>query len=270
MDLVDALVVCEIFSLVDGTVDDCHEALSDRRGERLLEERAEIGVHRIHLQNGDLALVEELAQHVHGRDRIDVAGAEHQDHSTVMVWALVEAGARGVHLRLARLRLQVDVDADPVEQQPVDAVRRKHLHGQAPVDGSADLADGRVTGAPERRQGFLHQPQLADHETGSHPLFAGGGGVERNPLGRTGSANTQLRHLEVALLHRAGEQDPVFERQPRERARAFLQASDRLVELAPPTGARSLDGDRGARSSRRAHRFHRASNSLSVAPGLGW
>src|SRR5207247_848911 len=107
----------------------------------------------------------------------------------------------------------------------------------------------------------------ANHETGSHPLFAGGGRVERNPLSRTRSANTGLGHLQVALLDRAGEPDPVIERQPRECARAFLQASDRLVELAPPTGARSLDGDRGARSSRRAHRFHWASNSLFRSAG---
>ena len=50
MDLVNAAMVGEVGALLRAAVDDRQEAPPDRLGERLLQQGAQIGVHRVHLE----------------------------------------------------------------------------------------------------------------------------------------------------------------------------------------------------------------------------
>lgn len=63
---------------VGAAVDDGQEAVVDQRAEGLLEVRPAVGVDRVHLEDDDLVLDEQLVEKIHGRDARHVAGPEHR------------------------------------------------------------------------------------------------------------------------------------------------------------------------------------------------
>jgi hypothetical protein len=96
VDLVDPPVLRQVGSLLRSTIRHGQEPARDRLGERLLDERPEIGVHRMHLEQADRALVEQLGDHIHRGYRSDVPGTEHQHGAAIMFADPVERGSAGI------------------------------------------------------------------------------------------------------------------------------------------------------------------------------
>ena len=59
------------------------DALVDERSQRLFEDRPERLVDRVHLEEDDLVLDEELVEYIHRRDRRHVPAAEHETHAAL-------------------------------------------------------------------------------------------------------------------------------------------------------------------------------------------
>ena len=236
MDFVDARVGNKIRALVGVAVQDREEAFTDSCCVRLLKVRAEIGIDGIHLHHAHLPLVEHLGDQVEGHDGVYIAGPEHERDAAVVTRRLVESGARRVHVFLGDTALEMNVDADAVEQHGVDPVRGINLHRHPVVDGSSHLADGRVSRALERQQRPLNETQVPHDEPRSQaPLFPFERGPERDPLCCTGSPDALLGNPDVADLHRACKRDPLVERQMGESRCVVPQPADGLVD-APRLG----------------------------------
>ncbi len=69
-------MIGEVLADLDAAVADLEVALVDERAERVLDDGAEGLVHRVHLEDADLVVDDELVEHVHGGDGALVAGAE--------------------------------------------------------------------------------------------------------------------------------------------------------------------------------------------------
>jgi hypothetical protein len=200
--LVDGGVVREVGALVAAAVDDPQEPAGDRVGERLLQERPHVRVHRVHLEEADLPLVEELRDDVGGRDRVHVPGAEHEADLAVVIRRLVEAGARRVQLRLAQALLQVHVSADAEEEDAVQPVRGEDAHRQPAVGGLGGRADGRVAVPLQHHERADRLAQDAEHGVGrGDPLVACGGRVGGEPLRGAAGERGALRHARGAGQH---------------------------------------------------------------------
>ena len=77
VNLFDQSMRAEILAFCSASVHHPKETSLAERRECLVDERAEILVDRIHLQEDDLALHDELVERIHRPDRSDVACAEH-------------------------------------------------------------------------------------------------------------------------------------------------------------------------------------------------
>jgi len=78
------------------TIGGAHVAVAHEVGERCLEERTEVGVHRVELEDRHLPLGKELVHHVERADGGHVAGAQHhRDARRESMGARVGAVERG-------------------------------------------------------------------------------------------------------------------------------------------------------------------------------
>jgi hypothetical protein len=64
VNLLDERVLAQPRAHVAAAIHDAHEALVDERVERLFEERPQVFVDRVHLEHADLALGDQLVEHV--------------------------------------------------------------------------------------------------------------------------------------------------------------------------------------------------------------
>ena len=99
VQLVDRGVRDQVGADLGSAVDDAQEAARDQRRQRELEDRAQVGVDRAHLEQAHRAFDERLVDHVEHGDGGDVARAEHQHHAPLGIPPLVETS-----LNLGQLR----------------------------------------------------------------------------------------------------------------------------------------------------------------------
>jgi hypothetical protein len=78
VNLIDQRMIAQLFADLRAAVGKAQESAVDERLERIFEDRPEILVYRIHLENANGAVGDEFVEHVERRDRRDVAGAQHE------------------------------------------------------------------------------------------------------------------------------------------------------------------------------------------------
>src|SRR5690349_1106296 len=225
-------MIGQIRPFARAAVHDGEKTLANRLGECRFQERTDVGVDRVHLEDADLPLVEHLREQVHAWNAADVSRAEHQHYSSFVIGGLVELGSAGMHLLLADAGLEMHVDPDSLEQHAVYRAGRKNLYRKPLVGGAADRTDRRVAGVLEREERLLDQPEAADDEPGAQgPLLAFEWGSQGNPFGGAGGLDAGSGDPEIAGLHRAGELHPVIERKFGEPAGVLANPSHRGLDL---------------------------------------
>ncbi len=141
VDGVDGVVVDEVGADVDSSVDDAQVAGIDEGGQRLLEDRPQVLVDRVHLEEHDRVLGDELVQGIHRRNRGDVAGAEDHHHRPVPGCPRLVGGGH-VLPQVVGIDpgLHPHVRPDAREQQAVPAIGGEHPGGGDPVGTHLHLA----------------------------------------------------------------------------------------------------------------------------------
>ncbi len=206
VDLVDARVRGQVLPHRGATVDDAQHAGIDERLERAAPVRDEIVVHRVRLHHDDLALDEELGQHVAGAERGDVAGGEDERGARSRHRVGVGGSLAGDEAVAGDARLHPDLGGRLGERDAVEGARREDLHAQAAVGrlahrpGDGGLAVlGDVAQRVAVEAGHAHERADAGEE-----LLAGFRRARLEALGR-------VRRSEPLVLRRHGGVDHVLE-----------------------------------------------------------
>ena len=249
VDLVDLGVPAEVGAHLGAAVDHPEEAALDQRRERLLDERTQVDVDRVRLEQHDLVLDEQLVERVHRADRGDVAGAEHQRDLPLADRRVI---GHGLRLRedpgRGHPRLHPDVGGDPgVEGAVIEIEREDPRHHLAVRAGSHRAGDARPAVGLDVEQRLAQQPQVAQDEVGpDHRLFPRAGLAGSQPLGLGAERRPALRHGEEPAAEIAEDRLPFLERDLGPGSLALLERRHRGVHLGPRRGAgRAVDDLRG-------------------------
>ena len=246
VDRVDGVVRGEVLAHLRAARRKAHHARLDELGEDDLEERLEVRVDRVHLEQHHLTLGIQLVEHIERRDGRDVARAEHERHTPLGRLALVER-AHGLGERLGRhARLhpyvgrhagQEDAVVQPVRHHTDHRLAVLALAGavgerfsdRARLDVAERLGERRdVVGERPRARGPLLPPE---RRPDGEALRARGGG--HPPPCHIGDAWEQaLQHLDL-----------VAEQTLRPLGRVRLEVGEGRVHL----GGRAVGWGRGGR-----------------------
>ena len=185
---IDSRVPGQVLAHRSTTVDDAQHAGLDQRGQGAVPVRHQVVVHRVRLHHDDLALDEELREHVARTERSHVAGGEHQRGAGVALGIGVggglpgdegAAGDAGLHDHLGRRLGEGDL---------VEGAGRQHPDVQAPVGALADRA--RDVGFAVAGDGAQRVPEEPGHAhegaDAGKQLLAGFGRTRREALGGAG------------------------------------------------------------------------------------
>ena len=274
MDLVDQRVVREVVALARAAVRHAQEALGDERRERALDERPQVLVHRVHLQDDDPVLDEELVEQVHRADAGDVARAEHQRHAALAVGAgLVGLGHRAGQRLGRHARLHPDRLAEARVEDPVVERAGEDVDDQLAVGAMVDAvgAEARAAAGLDVAERGREQADVAeDGDRAAEPLLGGVGAAERQALGLAARADRAGGGLEGAGGAGTEELDPAAGRKRGPAAAVVRQRLDGAVELRRRGGFHSRCPERLGRASRRCLRAaSRQGDASTVGAGRG-
>ena len=129
----DARVIGEIRADLRAAVDDCEVPSLDEGPQGPLEQRAEVLVDGVHLEENDAPVDEHLVDDVHRRNRRDVSRAEDQRYEAVGIALLVEGGLVLRDRRASDARLQPCLRGDPAVERGVEGIVRRDSHADGPV-----------------------------------------------------------------------------------------------------------------------------------------
>ena len=117
---------------IHATTHDAQKAAVDQWFECGLQKFDQVVIDRIHLQNHDLVLIEQLVEHIQRRNGGDVAGTQHQGQLAPLVLRVSRVvGGRRVGTQIGRghAGFHPDIHRDTAEQQMVpDRMRQYPRH----------------------------------------------------------------------------------------------------------------------------------------------
>ena len=116
------VVDAQILATFDSTPNNGQHAPVYEGLERGLQEFDQVLIDRVHFQNDDLVLIEELVKHIQRRDGGHVTGTQYQSHFALLVqrtgW-VVGGGCTGCQVGGCDTRFHPDIDRNPTQQQVV-------------------------------------------------------------------------------------------------------------------------------------------------------
>ena len=120
VDVVDAGMGGQIHPFFRTTIGKGQIAGSDERRQSLLEDRAKIGIDRVHLQDAYLPFRVQLVEYIQWGDARHIARAEHQRYpARRRRFLFVEDGHRISQIDAIDARLHPDFTAETTQQQPI-------------------------------------------------------------------------------------------------------------------------------------------------------
>lgn len=144
--------------------DDSQAAGFKQWRERLLDHGTQRVHQRVHLDQRDVLLLEDLTEHVRRENAGHVAGSEHQ---TGRRHAMLNGMRRGLGLFVAKSRLQPDVGLEVHEANRIEQITHDG-HSPAAVLGLNDATRQRRRNAlVESLQVSQHQPQIPHRDDGT-------------------------------------------------------------------------------------------------------
>ena len=184
VDGVDPLVLRQPLPHLGAAVHDPQQVGVHQGPQRHLQHGAHGLVHRVHLEQGALAVGEELVEHVEGADRRHVPRSEDERHPGLAVLGPL----RPRHVRRELLGrdpgVLPDLGRDPAQQDPIQGVGRED--GRAHLAGRERARDsGESRGAAGRHvlQGANQLPRRPQHRVGpAEPLLGLRVRAARHPL----------------------------------------------------------------------------------------
>ena len=185
---IDLRVPGQVLAHRSTAVDDAQHAGLDQRGQGAVPVRHQVVVHRVRLHHDDLALDEELGEHVARAERGHVASGKHQRSAGVTLGIGVGGGLAGNKGAAGDARLHDHLGRGLGEGDLVEGAGRQHPDVQAPVGALADRArDVRLAAPGDGAQRVAEEPGHA-HEgaDAGKQLLAGFGRTRSEALGGAG------------------------------------------------------------------------------------
>jgi len=231
MDHVDAWLGAQIRA--DGRIarPDTDVAVADQRAEDGLHDGHQVRVDRIHLQQANLALGDQLVEHIERGDAGDVTGAQHEDDPARRRPPPIKARPRFLHAVGAHRGLQPDLARHPAQQEPVPERAGKDADDHLPIRPGPHRAarERRRPRAGDSFQAGDQAIQGVEHRPGAgQPFLAHQGRLGRNPLGLRGR-----RHPPHAPMHLAQIADLLPHGQARPSVFVPREVGDGRVQRVP-------------------------------------
>ena len=260
--LVDARVRGEV--LADGgvTVDDAEDAGVDERRQGSGPVRQEIVVDRVRLHHDDLALDEELREHVARAERRHVARREDEGRARVGDGSMY-AAAWPATRAAGDAELHPDLGRGLGERDPIESARRDDLDTQAAVGRLAHRAG-------ERGSAVLRDVAQRVAEQARHAYEGADAGEQLLArLGRTRLETLGLaRRGEPVVLRRHGGVDHILQ-QRRPHGRVGLRPTWHVIGDERDDGIERFGVDGRRRCGRRVAARRSSSRSLRLICGRG-
>ncbi len=233
MDGLDERVVTEVVAFFGAAVSDAEVAVVDEIGEDLGEDRPEILVDRIHLEDRHLVLHEQLVHGIHRRNRSDVPGPEHETDPARTVGILaVDDRLRCSQVVGRDAGLHPDLGTYPRPQQLVVHVGGEHADDGLALSGGDRARELRAAVIEDVLQRVPEQAGVAHRQVRAGvPLLGSHRILEGDPFGDAGETHPAFGERGGALDDRVEVRDPLLDRRCRPHGLRCLQSRQVFVDL---------------------------------------
>ncbi len=217
VDFVHPVMGTQIPADPSPAVHDAQGIAVDQRLQNRAQERGQVIVHRVHLEDDDLVLRKRLLEHVQRCDRSDIASPENKRNSTLPRCGrdVISRGGVGGQRFLGHAGLHPDIGGDTGQKKLIPDPVRHDPHDKLTIGGPARFQT-LEKGFPFHARKRLHQSVAGPHDRigAGHPFLSGQWRPRRDQLAAGGGFRPAFGHIHQAILDLLQHRDPFGGRCP--------------------------------------------------------